>query len=178
MTDQPTEPAIDPREVARLGTELFLRCADRARLDDCYQSDTDEFGWAQDHVLRRNRYLAGKGVTPAEDPRDAEIRSLQSDKATLVRNQIISPGEIAKLSDLADTWRARALAAESKPVEKPAEAKEPTRTERLVRFALEAKALDFSPYVCKVSCLGLAHSNLDNAEASAVRAALGEGADG
>lgn len=75
-------------------------------------------------------------------------------------------------------WIDRALAAESKPVEAPKPA-EPTRTERLVRFARDAKALGLNPWVSghENGMLHLDHPTLDQFQAAAVRAALEEKAD-
>lgn len=83
-----------------------------------------------------------------------------------------------ELEEKAAHWCRRALAAESKPPEAPKPA-EPTRTERLVRFARDAKALGFGAEVHGDSLfVGDAYRQLDATEAAAVRAALGEGADG
>lgn len=178
MTDQDKpEPAIDPREVARLARDLFIAGDDHAA-DSIYPRET--FDLAARWLRAEQTYLAEHKIPSAEDPRDAEIRELKLDKDTLVRNWIVALGEIAKLSEQADHWRRRALAAESKLVEAPKPA-EPTRIERLVRFARDARALKLYPMILSsrnATSLSIEDAAIDPTEAAAMRAALEEKADG
>lgn len=172
MTDQDKpEPAIDHREVARLAREAFAF--------DPTLSGPTILSWAEDHLRAEQTYLAGKGIPSAEDPRDAEIRKLESDNEVLRANQSGLLLDKQRLIEQVHEWHRRALAAESKPVEKPAEAKEPTRTERLVRFARDARALDIGVCVTDYVApkLELVAIWMTDTEAAAVRAALEEKPD-
>ncbi len=172
MTDQAKpEPAIDPREVARLARELYIHDNDLGEQEAIVNAET--------YLRIQGRYLAEHKIPSAEDPRDAEIRVLNINLGILESNQRVALDEMKKLREQADHWCRRALAAESKPAYAPKLA-EPTRTERLVRFALDLRALGCSPFV-GLGGRFLIESDwpeLDAAEAAAVRAALEEGADG
>lgn len=131
MTNQPTNPEpaieIDYREVARRVTRmmeallvspeaLFLSVESTAQ---AWEHWSEQAEW----MLRAEQtYLASKGVTPAEDPRDAEIRELKTEIDVLRSNQTGLLLDKRNLTEQVHNWCRRALAAESKPVEKPVEA--------------------------------------------------------
>ncbi len=146
--DKP-EPAIDPRDVARLARELFF-------------NDPECEGYilrqlAERYLREEHAYLASHGIPSAEDPRALRLKlNAANADAAFKANEAIY-------------WRERALAAE------------PTREQRLVRVALELKALGLDPFIggdAAVLVLGLARRALLRSEAAAVRAALEERADG
>lgn len=185
MSDQPTtggprgpeftvigpEPAIDPREVARLAREIRVRFL---ATEESYFPETPaeaSLYWSNaarqaEWILSAERaYLASHGIPSAEDPRDAEIRKLYDALSRMTNERFFC--------------RQQALAAESKPVEAPKPA-ELTREQRLVRFALDARALGSFPCVSEYVNDGSLSDfyggiiSVNQAEAAAVRAALEE----
>jgi hypothetical protein len=160
------EPAIDPREVARLAREAFVR--------DPTLSEEALYAWVENLLRYEAAYLASHGIPSAEDPRDAEMRGLQDCILTQQASVVRAMREAEQWRLMCEKIQHRIREIQEAP--KPAE---PTRTERLARFARDAKALKLDPLVSTTGkFFPMEYAILlDDAEAAAVRAALEEKAD-